>query len=138
MSGSALLAASLAEKDSEILVNQANEIPYIEINLAWMRALGVSIEVSDDFNHYHVKAGHTYPSFDRPVPGDFSSAAFFLVGGAVAGSQLKLSGLDMQDVQGDRILVDILQDMGADIKVIDNGRGGIIINGWFLLKRAKD
>lgn len=131
---SAILAATLANNDSEIQVDKANEIPYIEMTLQWMLALGVEIEASDDFNFYKVKAGQIYSNFDRHVPADFSSASFMLIGSAITDSSVTLMGLDTNDVQGDKILIDILKDMGADIDVQDFGAKGIRINGGASLK----
>ncbi|MBI9100936.1 MAG: 3-phosphoshikimate 1-carboxyvinyltransferase [Spirochaetales bacterium] len=131
---SAILAATLAEKESEILVNAANETPYIEMTLQWMRFLGVEIDSSEDYNRYLVRAGQTYSSFDRAVPADFSSASFMLIGAAITDSFLRLDGLDMDDVQGDKILIDILLDMGADISIKKNGAEGIFVSGGRSLK----
>jgi 3-phosphoshikimate 1-carboxyvinyltransferase len=125
----AILASTLAQGDSEIVVDKANEIPYIEMTLQWMKNLGVSVDVSDDFNHYQIKAGQNYSKFDRYVPADFSSAAFMLIGSAITDSSVTLMGLDTNDVQGDKIIIDILKNMGADIEVMDHGAGGIRING---------
>jgi len=126
---STILAAVLSERDTEIVVDRANEIPYIEMTLQWMRSLGIEVEAQEDYNRYFVKAGQTFSSFEAPVPADFSSGAFMLIGSAITDSQVTLRGLDTNDVQGDKILIDILKDMGADIKVKNYGSDGIIING---------
>ncbi|MFP4426520.1 MAG: 3-phosphoshikimate 1-carboxyvinyltransferase, partial [Spirochaetaceae bacterium] len=129
-----VFAATLAEGDSEIMVDKANEVPYIEMTLQWMRSLGVEVEMEEEYNRFFVKGGQKYSSFDKPVPGDFSSAAFFLIGAAITDSRVTLRGLDTQDVQGDKALIDILREMGAEITVQDHGRGGIEINGGGKLK----
>lgn len=50
------------------------------------------------------------------VPGDFSSAAFFIVAAAiVAGSELKIEGVGVNPTRTG--LLDILKDMGADISL---------------------
>ncbi len=136
---SAILAGTLAELDTEIVVDAANEIPYIEMTLEWMKALNVKVDASNDFNRYFVKAGQDYSCFDRQVPADFSSASFPLIGSAITDSEVILRGLDINDVQGDKILIDILKDMGADISIAEQGAGGIKINGGRPLKgRAID
>jgi 3-phosphoshikimate 1-carboxyvinyltransferase len=40
-----------------------------------------------------------------------------------------LHGLDTRDVQGDKMLIDLLEDMGAEIEVKDHGAGGITVRG---------
>jgi 3-phosphoshikimate 1-carboxyvinyltransferase len=131
---SVILAASLAEKDTEIVVDRANEVPYIEMTLQWMRSLGVEVEESDNYNRFFVRAGQKYSVFDKPVPSDFSSAAFMLIGAAITESEVTLQGLDTGDVQGDKVLIDILQDMGADIDVHEMGKKGIVVKGGVPLK----
>jgi len=130
----AILAATLAQKDSEIIVDKANEVPYIEMTLQWMRSLGIQVEAQEEYNRYFVKSGQEYSNFDRTVPADFSSGAFMLTGAAITDSEVILKGLDTEDVQGDKILLAILKDMGADIQVKDHGKGGIIIRGGNNLK----
>lgn len=131
---SAIVAGSLAEKDTEVVVDQVNEIPYIEMTLHWMNALGVEVDWKEDFSRYFVKAGQKYRAFDLSVPSDFSSGAFLLIGGAITDSDITLQGLDTGDVQGDKILIDILQDMGAGIEVKNRGSDGILIQGGRSLK----
>ncbi len=131
---STILAATLAKEDCEIVVDKANEVSYIEMTLEWMDSLGVRVEIEDNYNRFFVKAGQQYSNFDRSVPADFSSAAFMLVGASITDSEVTLWGLDTTDVQGDKVLIDILRDMGANITVRDNGRGGIIIKGGNALR----
>jgi len=126
---SALIAASLAAADSEIIVEEPNEVPYIEMTVQWMHSLGVDVEKAKDYSTLYVRAGQSYASFDTPVPADFSSAAFILIGAAVTDSEVLLRGLDTEDVQGDKILIDILEDMGADIDVRNHGLDGILVRG---------
>jgi 3-phosphoshikimate 1-carboxyvinyltransferase len=54
------------------------------------------------------------------VPADFSSATFFLCAAAMAGHDVKIVGLDMNDTQGDKAVVDYLQRMGAEIHIGEN------------------
>lgn len=131
---STILAATLAQNNTEIVVDGANETPYIEMTLQWMRSLGVKVQTGKDYNRFFVESGQKYSSFDRSIPADFSSGAFMLIGAAVTDSQVILRGLDTNDVQGDKILIDILADMGADIEVKNNGKEGILINGGKKLK----
>jgi len=131
---SVILAGTLACNDTEIVVDKANETPYIEMTLQWMRSLGIEIESQSDYNRFFIKSGQQYLSFDKHVPADFSSGAFMLIGSVITESNVVLRGLDTNDVQGDKILIEILKDMGANIEVIDYGSGGIKIEGGNKLK----
>jgi 3-phosphoshikimate 1-carboxyvinyltransferase len=51
------------------------------------------------------------------IPGDFSSAAFVLGAAALTGSKVAVSNLNVKGAQGDRRIVELLKDFGADVKV---------------------
>ena len=59
--------------------------------------------------------------FDKRVPCDFSSATFPLCAAAITPSNLLLRGLTMNDTQGDKAVVGMLESMGANIQVTENG-----------------
>ncbi len=85
--------------------------------------------------------GQRYRAFDRPVPGDFSSATFFLVAAAITGSEITLVGLDRSDTQGDKVVLDYLAAMGAAIEWLPEGvriRGGELRGGEFDLNATPD
>ena len=46
--------------------------------------------------------GALIPLLTLGISGDFSSAAFILIGAAITESEVTLMGLDMNDVQGDK------------------------------------
>ncbi len=60
---------------------------------------------------------------DMTIPGDFSSAAFLLAAGAIIpGSHLVLRGVGINPTR--RGLLDALQDMGAQVQVLDERESG--------------
>lgn len=113
---SLLMACPLAGENTEITVTELNEHPYVYMTLNWLDFLGVSVEAEKNLDVIAVKGKQSYPSFTRKIPGDFSSATFLLCAGALAGGTVTLKGLDMDDPQGDKVVIDILQRMGACIK----------------------
>jgi 3-phosphoshikimate 1-carboxyvinyltransferase len=115
-----LIAAAFASQPTVIEVSNPGEKPWIDLTLDWLRRLGIVYQ-REDYSRYTVSGNAAYPGFEYTVPGDFSSCAFPLVAALVTGSHLILDNLDMQDVQGDKELVTILQEMGAKI-VIDAGK----------------
>ena len=56
-----------------------------------------------------------YQGFDYTVPADFSSAAFPIVAALITQSEITLQYIDMNDVQGDKAIIPVLQEMGAKI-----------------------
>ncbi len=123
---SLLMACPLAGENTEITVTELNEHPYVYMTLNWLDFLGVSVETDENLNVITVKGKQSYPSFTRKIPGDFSSATFLLCAGALAGGTITLKGLDMDDPQGDKVVIDILRRMGAGIKTAANE---IVVSG---------
>jgi 3-phosphoshikimate 1-carboxyvinyltransferase len=123
---SLLLCTPLASGDSEIGVSLLYERPYVHITLAWLEGLGVRYEAEEDLSAFRVPGRQSFPAFERTMPGDFSSATFFLCAAAMAGDEVVLDGLDMADPQGDKAVVEYLREMGAEIEV---GNGEIVVNG---------
>jgi len=109
-----LIATSFLKGESKIFVNHPGETPWIDLTLHWLEKLGAEI-FHENYRHYIVQGGLHYPGFTTTIPADFSSAAFPIAAALVTKSSLKLEGLDPADVQGDRIIIDILQKMGANI-----------------------
>ena len=123
---SLLMACPLATGDTEINVVELNEHPYVLMTLSWLDFLGVSSEVSDDLTEIKIKGKQSYKAFTRKIPGDFSSATFLICAGVLAGGTVTLKGLEMNDPQGDRAVIDILKRMGAEIEVKDDS---VIVKG---------
>jgi 3-phosphoshikimate 1-carboxyvinyltransferase len=113
---SLLLCTPLAAKDSEIDVTLLNEPGYAQMTLDWLDAQGI-VYRKEQMQRFHVRGGQSYKPFDRPVPADFSSATFFLCAGALAGEKVTLLGLDFDDSQPDKAVVDYLKGMGTKITV---------------------
>ncbi len=111
---SLLLSSPLKEVDTDIhITTELKSRPYVEITMDMMSRFGVHCSESD--STFHVPGGQIYQARDYIVPGDFSSAAFPLAAGALAG-RTTITNLDPKDRQGDRIFVDILKRFGANVK----------------------
>jgi len=113
---SLLACCPLASGDSEITVTLLNEKPYVEMTLWWLETLGLRYE-NQDFKRFRIPGGQRISGFEIAVPGDFSSATFFLCAAALAGDEVRLTGLDMSDTQGDKAVIDYLRQMGASIDI---------------------
>lgn len=87
--------------------------PYIDITTSMMGKFGV--EVTEEGNVFHAEPQHYRPT-DYRVPADFSSSAFPLVAGGIAG-MVTARGMDMSDPQGDRKIIDVLKEAGCDVEV---------------------
>jgi 3-phosphoshikimate 1-carboxyvinyltransferase len=113
---SLLLCTPLAPKDTEIDVTLLNEPGYVQMTLDWLDKQQIHYE-NRRMNRFKVKGRQHYRSFDAAIPADFSSATFFLCAAALFGDEVTLLGLDFNDSQPDKAVVDYLKAMGADIAI---------------------
>ena len=137
---SLLISCPLAEGTTEIELTQLNEAPYVRMTLDWLDRQGIRYE-QIEMKWFRIPGGQSYRAFERRIPGDFSSATFFLVAGAVVESDLTLDGLDMDDSQGDKAVVAMLQSMGADVTVEEGAlrvTRGPLVGGEFDLNATPD
>lgn len=102
-----LLALPLCDGESEIeVIPPVESKPYIDITTSVLADFGVAVE--ENGNIYTVP--HQIPcSGDFTAEGDWSNAAFLLALG------VKVSGLDLNSVQGDKKILDVLTAFGAEI-----------------------
>lgn len=110
-----LLAAPLAEDSTIIDCPILYEKPYVSLTLGWLDRQGIRYTISEDYMHSEVEGGQSYRPFDEYINGDFSSASFFFVAAAISGTSITVRGLDRNDPQGDKAILDILEKMGCTI-----------------------
>ena len=113
-----LIAGAFSEAGLNLIVTDPGELPWITVTLQWLSRLGISVE-QQGFTNYQVVGGARISGFEYTVPGDFSSAAFPIAAALVTQSEVVLSNLDMSDSQGDKKLIAVLQQMGAEIDIDD-------------------
>lgn len=128
-----LISLPCAPKNSEIIANNLHERPYIEMTLNWLKKQQIQYT-----HHRHprtdilsIQGNQHYQPFTTPVPGDFSSASCLIAAAALIPGQVVLTGLDMNEPQGDKALIPLLQEMGADITIEEDR---LIICGGKMLK----
>lgn len=111
-----LIASAFASGPIEIRVENPGELPWISLTLGWFDKLGISYK-NDNFETYKIPGRSNIKGFDYKVPGDFSSASFPIAAALVTNSEVTLKNLDINDSQGDKKLIYVLQEMGANIVV---------------------
>lgn len=111
-----LIAASFLDGESEIEVANPGEKPWIDLTLNWLDRLGIRYE-NDNYTRYKVFGKASIAGFEIDIPADFSSAAFPLAAALITDSEVTLHQVDMEDVQGDKKIIDALIAMGAKIAI---------------------
>ena len=117
---SLLVNCPLAEGESTIEVPLLNEAPYVHLTLGWLERSGIELE-REALRRFRIPGGQRYRPFAMRVPGDFSSATFFLGAALLGDNDVVLGGLDVDDAQGDKAVIEYLREMGARIDVGTHG-----------------
>ena len=113
---SLLINTPLADTKTIINVPLLNEKSYAEITLKWMEFEGIKFE-NENMRKFYIPGKQSYPAFKRKIPSDFSSATFFLTAGALMENDITCYGLDFNDPQGDKAVIDYLKRMGAKVEI---------------------
>jgi len=117
---SALLFISpFAEEGVEIkLTTPLGSKPFVLMTLDCLQRFGISAGFSEDLRQFEVLR-QTYKPTKYRVEGDWSSASYFLALGALAG-EVRVENLNPESLQGDKMMLNLLRDMGAVVKVSKN------------------
>ena len=115
-----MMAAPYAMSDVEIVIkNGLKSRPYVDLTLDMLSRFGIEAE-NIGYDRFNIASGQTYRACEYTVEGDYSSAAFMLAAGAIMGEKVRVTNLFPKSLQADRKMVEILEDMGADVKVGGN------------------
>ncbi|MCI5779633.1 MAG: 3-phosphoshikimate 1-carboxyvinyltransferase [Lentisphaeria bacterium] len=111
-----LMALPLARRDSVLELDFLNEADYVRITLDWLARCGVTVHAREDLLRFEIPGGQRYQAFSRVIPADFSTAAFPLGAGVIAGREVRIANLDFTDLQGDKRVFDFVREMGGDLR----------------------
>lgn len=103
-----------------IKVRDLKSKPYIDLTLDVMKKFGMNVPENTYYEEFIFHCERTPdsrpPTTDYTVEGDWSSGAFLLVAGAIAGP-ITVRGLDLTSVQADKKIVEILMSANAAIAI---------------------
>jgi 3-phosphoshikimate 1-carboxyvinyltransferase len=116
-----LMACAFAKHSTEIFVKNPGEKPWIALTLNWLERMNIAFQASQDFTHFKIPGHSQVSAFNYTVPGDFSSSAFPLVAAAITGGSLVFENLDRNDIQGDKLIFNLLLDLGFNLKFPEDG-----------------
>ena len=91
---------------------------FVLMTLECLEKFGVKVECSPDFREFKVLK-QTYKPANYRVEGDWSSASYLLALGAVGG-EVAVENLNPESLQGDKVILDFLRDMGASVTANKN------------------
>ena len=98
--------------------------PYVEITLNMLERFGVKVE-REGWSAFTIPADSRYVSPGQIyVEGDASSASYFLAAGALGGTRggdaVRVEGIGRASIQGDVRFVEVLERMGATVRLGEN------------------
>ena len=108
-----------AIEEVTIKVKDLKSGPYIDLTLDVMRRFGYNI-INKNYLQFLIKPKSNIKNIvEYTVEGDWSSASFLLVAGAVSGT-VKVTGLDENSAQADKAILTALKSCGAIINMSEN------------------
>jgi 3-phosphoshikimate 1-carboxyvinyltransferase len=112
-----LFSTPLAKNDSTItLSTPLQSKPYINITLEVLENHGVSVQFNNDLDQFYIPSGQKYRTYNHEIEGDYSSVAFLLGAAVATNSSLQICNLKKSSIQGDRMIINILKNLGVKIK----------------------
>lgn len=111
-----LYALPCLDGDSSIILSTELESkPYVDMTIDTLKKFSVNV-INNGYKDFFIKGNQSYKPYDYRVEGDFSQAAFWLAAGALGGN-IELNEINMDSLQGDKVIVDLLSKMGANIMI---------------------
>ncbi|MBD0386695.1 MAG: 3-phosphoshikimate 1-carboxyvinyltransferase [Nostoc sp. C3-bin3] len=115
-----LMIAPYAQQDTNIevegtLVSQS----YVKMTCRLMADFGVEVNQIGD-NQFQIKGGQRYQPRYYTVEPDASNASYFFAAAAVTGGRVRVKHLTKQSCQGDILWLNVLEQMGCQIKDSDD------------------
>lgn len=111
-----LMAAPRSQQGMHIKLTTAlTSRPYIDMTIDCLKKFGIRVAVSPAMSDFRVSQQDYHPA-DFSVEGDWSQASYLLALGALCG-EVVVTGLNAESFQGDRVILSLLQKMGARLSV---------------------
>ena len=119
---SLLISAPLSDKglNLNVLKNFVSK-PYVDMTIDIMDKFGVQVskmenEASGNVDTAFIVMPSSYTACDYIVEGDFSSASYILAACAIVGGEIRINNLFKNSMQGDKLILSILEDMGCTVE----------------------
>ena len=109
-----LFTLPLLDDDSKIIITTELESKgYVDLTLDMLKKFDIEVE-NIDYHEFRVKGHQKYSAHDYKVEGDYSQIAFWIVAGVLNGD-IKCNNIELDSLQGDKVVLDIVRKMGGDL-----------------------
>lgn len=114
---SLLIASPYAENPVDINVKgDFISKPYVDMTTDIMEKFGVSLDYNKEKGSFHIDP-QTYKGMNYTVEGDYSSVSYIIGAAAALDGEVTVKNIFKDSKQGDKQILDIVRDMGAEVKV---------------------
>ncbi|RMG30004.1 MAG: 3-phosphoshikimate 1-carboxyvinyltransferase [Methanobacteriota archaeon] len=93
--------------------------PYVAMTVQMLSEAGAKINTKERV--FEIIKPLPQEPVEFNVPADFSSAAFYIVAGALPGNSIMIKGIDRRYPQADSAIIDLVRRFGADIEETPEG-----------------
>ena len=115
-----LLVAPFAEGDLKIsLTSELVSVKYVDMTIKMMEEFGVKVE-RQGYKEFFIADGQKYQARKFIIPGDWSSASYFLAAAAVLQDKIEIINLDLNSTQGEAKFYEVLEKMGCRVDLGEN------------------
>lgn len=111
-----MMAATRMNGLTQIMLTNPQETPYLSMTKYWLDKYGVQSVISEDYKCICVSGPARLDAQDVIIPSDWEAVAFPVIAAICAGENITVTDIDDSGTQGDKKIVDILKDYGADIE----------------------
>jgi 3-phosphoshikimate 1-carboxyvinyltransferase len=101
--------------------------PYLGMTIECLKKFGIHVSASPAMDDFKISKQDYRPT-EYTVEGDWSQASYLLALGALSG-EVVVSNLSAESLQGDRMIVNLMQKMGAQISI---RRSSVMVQKSFL------
>ncbi len=114
-----LLISPFTDEGTKIrLTTPLESQPFVLMTLECLKTFGIRVNFSRDLREFETLK-QTYRPTKYRVEGDWSSASYLLALGALSG-EVAVENLNPESLQGDKVILDFLRDMGALVSIGKN------------------
>ena len=115
-----LMAAPFFKNKATIIAKALSRDAYIQMTTQMMKVFGVDVEEIAPYQ-WVIESGQAYQVIQYKIEPDLSSASYFLAAAAMTNSEITIPGVSQESIQGDRAFVEVLEQMGFDIRFVEEG-----------------
>lgn len=101
-------------------IDTMTEKPYFDIALQMMSEFGV-IAKNNNYKQIEIPNDKKYSAREITIEGDYSSASFFFLAGAICKSKVTVTSLRPDTKQGDKAFLALMEKMGCKVSQTEDG-----------------